>query len=104
MKKTEPKSTAKKIDIKPGLVIQTKSGGGKGAAVAQKIGTVEHLEGTNYIKLKQKGSPEGKFHWIPMGWVQKTDEKTVYLNKTHEQVRRNLMSMLPKDGPVTREY
>src|SRR3972149_128650 len=46
------------------------------------IGTVDHLEGENRIKLAKKDlSAGGKHHFIPVNWVDHVDEK-VHLAKT----------------------
>ena len=46
------------------------------------IGTVDHLEGENRIKLAKKDlSAGGKHHFIPVDWVDHVDEK-VHLAKT----------------------
>jgi hypothetical protein len=45
------------------------------------IGTVDHLEGEDKIKLTRKDpSAGGKHHFIPLDWVDHVDDK-VHLNK-----------------------
>ena len=48
----------------------------------QHVGTVDHLEGGNKIKLT-KADPKagGQHHFIPLDWVDKVDDK-VRLKKT----------------------
>ena len=45
-----------------------------------KIGSVDHMEGTNQIKLTKHDAPDGKHHLIPMSWVDRVDQH-VHLNK-----------------------
>lgn len=46
-----------------------------------KIGTVDHLEGTNRIKLAKSTAPDGQHHFLPLDWVDHVDAH-VHLNKT----------------------
>jgi len=49
------------------------------------IGTVDHLEGKNRIKLTKKDlSAGGKHHFIPVDWVDHVDDK-VHLAKTGQE-------------------
>ena len=50
------------------------------AADGAKIGRVDHMEGTNQIKLAKSDAPDGKHHFIPLSWVDHVDQK-VHLNK-----------------------
>jgi len=46
------------------------------------IGTVDHMEGDDFVKLSKKGpSAGGKHHLIPVEWVERVDDK-VHLNKS----------------------
>jgi hypothetical protein len=46
------------------------------------VGTVDHLEGQDRIKLaKSDKSADGKHHFIPLGWVDHVDDH-VHLNKS----------------------
>jgi hypothetical protein len=44
-----------------------------------KMGKVDHLEG-GAIKLTRNDSPDGKHHFVPIGWVSRVDEH-VHLTK-----------------------
>jgi hypothetical protein len=45
------------------------------------VGTVDHLEGSDRMKLtKSDPSAGGEHHFIPLAWVDKVDSK-VHLNK-----------------------
>ena len=46
--------------------------------------TVDHLEGTNEIKLKDK---QGDPHYIPLDWVTSVDDK-VHVDRPGEQAMR----------------
>jgi hypothetical protein len=50
------------------------------------IGKVDHVyNGT--IKLTKNDSPDGRHHLIPMGWVERVDDR-VYLNKSCSEAER----------------
>jgi len=82
-------------DIKSGLMVYAKTDGQIGQASGKQVGTVDRLEGEHYIKLKSNDSTDGKHHWIPLGWVERTDGKAVYLNKTQEEFRRGQLNEFP---------
>ena len=56
------------------------------ASDGQKIGTVDHLEGADKIKLAKTGSPDGKHHFIPVSLVDHVDSH-VHLNKSAKDVK-----------------
>jgi hypothetical protein len=49
-------------------------------SVGKKIGQVDHMEGSDKIKLTKTGSPDGKHHLVPLSWVDHIDSH-VHLNK-----------------------
>jgi hypothetical protein len=50
------------------------------------VGKVDHLEGTDKIKLTKQSSPDGQHHhFIPVSWVDHVDQH-VHLNKTGADV------------------
>lgn len=51
-----------------------------------KIGKVDHLEGSNQIKLTKTDSADGRHHFIPLDWVDRVDT-TVHLNKTAKDAK-----------------
>lgn len=87
--------------IKPDLMVHAKAveqGAMMNGSPGIHIGTVDHLEGQSFIKLKKSDSPDGRHHWIPLAWVEDVDDKAVYLNKTPEEVSRGLLN----DNPLNR--
>jgi len=80
--------------IKEDLMIHAKGEGTQGSPGAH-VGTVDHMDGENYIKLNKKDSADGKHHWIPVGWVESVDDKAVYLNKTQSEVMAGLIDEKP---------
>lgn len=53
----------------------------------QHVGTVDHMEGANEIKLtKNDPAAGGKHHFIPLDWVDHIDQH-VHLNMTNADVR-----------------
>jgi len=52
------------------------------------VGTVDHLEGENQIKLAKKDpSAGGKHHFIPLDWVDHVD-KAVHLNLKSAEAKK----------------
>ena len=50
------------------------------------VGQVDHLEGSDRIKLTKKSSPDGQHHhFIPVSWVDHIDQH-VHLNKSGADV------------------
>ncbi|MBO3758650.1 DUF2171 domain-containing protein [Ciceribacter sp. L1K22] len=56
------------------------------------VGTVDHLEGSNRIKLTRNDSPDGKHHLIPLDWIDHIDEH-VHLSKNLDEVRNEWTSI-----------
>jgi len=52
--------------IKEDLMIHAK-GEGSTRSPGAHVGTVDHMDGENYIKLNKKDLADGKHHWIPVG-------------------------------------
>ncbi len=55
------------------------------ASDRQKIGTVDHLDGPDTIKLAKTTSPDGQHHLVSLAWVDHVDTH-VHLNRTTAQV------------------
>ncbi|WP_290015161.1 DUF2171 domain-containing protein [Acinetobacter pittii] len=55
------------------------------ASCGTKVGTVDHLEGENQLKLTRDES--GQHHLIPTGWIGEVKEDQVILNKNSEEVK-----------------
>lgn len=55
------------------------------ASCGTKVGTVDHLDGENQLKLTRDGS--GQHHLIPTGWIGEVKEDQVILNKNSEEVK-----------------
>lgn len=50
------------------------------------VGTVDHVDGPNKIKLTKRSSPNGEHHhFIPVAWIDHVDQH-VHLNKTGADV------------------
>ena len=84
--------------IKPDLRVYAKGQGSMKGASGAHVGTVDHLEGKDWIKLTKADSPGGKHRWIPVSWVDSSDEKAVYLKKTEEEFNREVSN----ESPVTK--
>ena len=58
------------------------------AADGEHVGTVDHLEGSDKIKLtKTDPKAGGKHHFIPVGWIAHVDSH-VHLNKPAKDVMK----------------
>lgn len=55
------------------------------ASYGTKVGTVDHLDGENQLKLTRNES--GQHHLIPTGWIGEVKEDQVILNKNSEEVK-----------------
>ena len=56
------------------------------ASDGQRVGTVDHLEGVDRIKLtRQDPSAGGKHHHIPVSWVDRVDAH-VHLSRSSQDV------------------
>jgi hypothetical protein len=57
-------------------------------ADGQHVGTVDHLEGGDFIKLtKSDPAAGGKHHFIPIDWVENVDRQ-VHLNKKSDDAKK----------------
>jgi len=69
------------------------------------IAVVDHLEGTDIIKLEKDS--EGQHHYIPLTWVDSVDDK-VHVDRTADQIMREWSKTPPiakpsvKDRPAPR--
>ncbi|WP_314421001.1 DUF2171 domain-containing protein [Pseudescherichia vulneris] len=58
------------------------------ASCGTHVGTIDHLEGEDKIKLAKSDSASGGVHhYIPLSWVEKVDGNNVVLNKNSEEVK-----------------
>ncbi|CAB1221403.1 DUF2171 domain-containing protein [Acinetobacter bouvetii] len=55
------------------------------ATCGTKVGTVDHLQGTDQIKLTR--NEEGSHHLIPLSWVSEIKDNQVMLNVDSEEVK-----------------
>lgn len=55
------------------------------ASGGERIGTVDHLEGADKIKLAKNTSPDGRHHYIPLAWVDHVDSH-VHLKMSDAEV------------------
>ena len=56
------------------------------SADGQKIGTVDHLDGPDRIKLAKSTSPDGQHHYVPFTWIDHIDQH-VHLKKTLADIK-----------------
>lgn len=63
-------------EIKPDMPVFSKDG---------QFGVVDHLEGSDTIKLKRDES--GEHHFIPLSWVDKVDSQ-VHVGRSRDQIMK----------------
>ncbi|HSO32915.1 MAG TPA: DUF2171 domain-containing protein [Labilithrix sp.] len=56
---------------------------------------VDHMEGTNDIKLEK--DDKGVHHFIPLAWVTKVDDK-VHVNRPGDQAMREWSTVAPSQA------
>ena len=56
------------------------------ASDGSKVGTVDHMDDADRIKLTKTASPDGQHHFVPLSWVDHVDQH-VHLNKDANAVR-----------------
>lgn len=50
------------------------------------VGTVDHMEGEDQIKLTKNDSTDGQHHYVQLSQVESMDDVAVYLNVTRDEV------------------
>lgn len=60
-----------------------------------KLGTVDHLEGENSIKLTR--DENGNHHWIPIGWVTGIDSGQVTIDRSVAQAQEEWSDSNPEE-------
>jgi hypothetical protein len=55
--------------------------------------TVDHMEGTNYLKLKKDNV--GQHHYIPLTWVTSTMNGKVKVNRPGDEAMREWSTVSP---------
>ena len=55
--------------------------------IEKRVGKVDHMDGTDKIKLTKQSSPDGQHHhFIPLAWVGHGPGATLHLNKSGADV------------------
>jgi hypothetical protein len=85
--------------IKPGLMVHVQDGTSMGVR-GDHVGTVDHMDGGQYIKLKRTDSADGNHRWVPIDWVNQIDDKAVYLKCTLEDFEDNVLHTPPSGRKV----
>ncbi len=62
----------------------------------EEVGTVDHLDGTDTIKLSKSDSADGKHHWIPLEWVDTVEDDSVVLTLSAERARQDWRTESPQ--------
>jgi hypothetical protein len=61
------------------------------ASCGTKVGTVDHLDGSDKIKLTR--NEEGSHHLIPLSWVNEIKDNQVLLNVDSEEVKNKWVAV-----------
>ncbi len=61
------------------------------ASCGTKVGTVDHLDGSDKIKLTR--NEEGSHHLIPLSWVSEIKDNQVLLNVDSEEVKNKWVAV-----------
>src|SRR4051794_35869046 len=83
-------------DVRPNMPVRVKTGDKLNSSAT--VGTVDHLDGEHYIKLKKKDSPDGHHHWIPLEWVEKVEGDAVLLSKSEEEFKKEQLNDNPLES------
>lgn len=78
-------------NIKEHMPVYADGPGGLSGASEEHIGNVDKVENGKYIKLTKHSATDGQHHWFPLEWIRAVDERAVYLNKTVDEVRAELL-------------
>ncbi len=81
--------------IKEHMPVYAEGSGGLEGASDTHIANIDSVEGS-YLKLTKFNAPDGQHHWCPVDWVRAVDERAVYLNKTVDDVKAELLSQKPE--------
>ncbi len=84
-------------NIKEHMPVYADGPGGLAGASEEHIGNVDKVEGGKYIKLTKHSAADGEHHWLPLEWIRAVDERAVYLNKTVDEVKAELMDQPAAD-------
>lgn len=44
-----------------------------------RVGSVDHVDG-DYLKLNRKDADDRLHHWIPLSWIERIDDRNVFLS------------------------
>lgn len=83
-------------EIRPDLTVNARPLGGVLGSRGAQVGTVDQVEG-DFIKLKREDSPNGQHHFVPIYWVERVDNRTVYLSRTLNEVEKICFADIPKN-------
>ncbi len=59
------------------------------------VGTVDHMEGNQWVKLKRNDSDDSRHHWFPLDWVESADDDGVHLKCSPEEFQENITDTPP---------
>lgn len=81
--------------IKEHMPVYADGPGGLEGASEEVVGTVDKVEGSKYVKLTKHSASDGQHYWFPLEWIRAVDERAIYLNKTVDQVKAEIMDQQP---------
>lgn len=81
--------------LKEDMPVYADGPGGLAGASEELIGVVDKVEGGKYVKLTKHSADDGQHHWFPLEWVRAVDGRAVYLKKTVDEVKAEIINQQP---------
>ena len=81
--------------IKEHMPVYADGPGGLEGASEELIGTVDKVEGGKYVKLTKHSAADEQHHWFPLEWIRAVDQRAVYLKKTVDEVKAEIINQQP---------
>lgn len=66
------------LDLRPRMEVRGSDG--------KHVGTVDHAEGQDRVKLTKSDSPNGEHRYLSWDWVDRVEGETVHLNMTANEL------------------
>ena len=73
------------LEIKSGLRVFAKRPAAKFFYSEYDLGSIQQMDGTEFIKLNKSDSNDGQHHWIPRSWVESVSGQIARIKKTRAE-------------------
>lgn len=81
--------------VRPNQMVFTRARGLSGKTAGEHVGTVDHMDGGAYVKLKRRDAVDRRHHWFLVNWVDRVEDNVVYLNVTLEEFEKGMLDSNP---------